>query len=475
MKYDVAIIGSGLGGLECAHILASAGLHVVVIERAHQPGGCMQSYRRDGMTFDTGFHSVGGLAEGQPLHEAFSRLGLLRLPWQRLDAEATDIVTIGKRSFRFSEGYDCFAETLAETFPHQREQLRHYVRMLASVHDLSSDETVRLMQTNAYEWFEKTFSDRLLVNVLSGGAIRMELRKESTSLFDFLHCNSGYVASSWRLRGSSSLIVSSLTDDIRSMGGEIVCDAEVVRMTLHDGRAAEAVCHDGRRFAADTFISDAHPSATCSWFDDSRVMRGVYRRRIANLANTFGMFTASLVLKPQTVVYFNHNKFVYRDNDVWDFYKRRGGVGGVMVSYRVPEQSGFATQIDLLTPMRQDEYQQWEGTKTSRRGDDYRRMKERKAQECIRLAETVLPGIGQNTATVLTSTPLTYRDYTLTPDGSAFGVRKDCRDAMATRLSVHTPIPNLLLTGQSIGVHGVEGVTMTSLRTCNEIIKRKGI
>lgn len=80
MKYDVIIIGSGLGGLECAHILSKAGKRVLVLEKEAQPGGCVQSYRRNGLTFDTGFHYVGGLEEGQSLYAAFSMLGLMALP-----------------------------------------------------------------------------------------------------------------------------------------------------------------------------------------------------------------------------------------------------------------------------------------------------------------------------------------------------------------------------------------------------------
>ena len=72
MKYDVVIIGSGLGGLICARQLAQSGRSVLVLERQVQPGGCLQSYRRDNMDFDTGLHYVGGLAEGQPLYDASS-------------------------------------------------------------------------------------------------------------------------------------------------------------------------------------------------------------------------------------------------------------------------------------------------------------------------------------------------------------------------------------------------------------------
>ena len=51
--YDVLIIGSGLGGLECGALLAQQGLRPLVLESSHQPGGCMQSFRRGGLHYDT--------------------------------------------------------------------------------------------------------------------------------------------------------------------------------------------------------------------------------------------------------------------------------------------------------------------------------------------------------------------------------------------------------------------------------------
>lgn len=85
MKYDVIVIGGGLGGLECGYILARAGKSVLVLEQGRQTGGCLQSYRRNGLKFDTGFHYVGGLEKGQPLYCVFEYLGLDSLPWHRMD------------------------------------------------------------------------------------------------------------------------------------------------------------------------------------------------------------------------------------------------------------------------------------------------------------------------------------------------------------------------------------------------------
>lgn len=117
----------------------------------------------------------------------------------------------------------------------------------------------QLMETNAWDWLNETFDDPLLVNVLSGSSMKLELRKESLPLFTFMHCNSSYIESAWRLRGGGSLIAQSLINDIEAMGGKVVCNAEVVELKETNGCITEAICQDGRRYAADTFISDIHP------------------------------------------------------------------------------------------------------------------------------------------------------------------------------------------------------------------------
>ena len=143
-----------------------------------------------------------------------------------------------------------------------------------------------------------------------------------------------------------------------------------------------------------------------------------------------------------------------------------------MVSARVPEDgSAYVRQIDLLTPLPWSWCQAWEHSRVGRRGADYEQQKDRLADACILLAERVLPGLRDMVEKRYTSTPLTWRDYTLSPCGSAFGVRKDCRQPLMTMLSTKTPIPNLLLTGQSLMLHGLEGVTMTALSTVEEITK----
>lgn len=484
MKYDIVVVGSGLGGLECAHILSRFGKSVLVLEKGSQPGGCIQSYRRGGMLFDTGFHYVGGLGEGQSLHAAFKSLGLLRLPWVQLD-RTFDRVTIGAHTFSFHQGYDAFVEVLAADFPQELDGLKSYANLLRTVEEHQLDvlnpslsETLlpaELFEKSAFQYLEETFHDEMLINVLSGTSLKMELRRESLPLFTFLHGNSSFIESSWRLQGDGSLIAASLANDIQAYGGKVVCHAEVQELVEKDGRLVQAICADGTVYEGDLFISDVHPAVTCSWIKQSQKLRKAYRTRISGQENTFGMLTVSLVMKPQTLKYFNYNRYVYRHPDVWTFYQKDGPAGGILMACRMPEDGEYARQVDLLTPMRWSECEPWSDTRVGRRGDAYKEMKERRADECIALAETVVPCLREMISARYVSTPLTYRDYTSTPQGSAYGMRKDFRNPMQTVLSPRTPIPNLYLTGQNLVLHGLHGVTMTSLFTCAEIVGKERI
>lgn len=485
MKYDVVIIGSGLGGLECAHILSKVGMSVLLLERGTQAGGCLQSYRRHGLAFDTGFHYVGGLDEGQSLHSAFRYLGLLRLPWQRLDNHF-DRVTIGNQTFNFAQRYDAFVETLTAAFPAERDALNKYADMLKQCGEQQFDALnpqtgessllSRLFETSAYQYLTETFHDPLLINVLCGTSLKMELRKESLPLFTFAHGNGSFIESSWRLKGDGSLIVNSLADGIRMHGGEIICNAEVQELVEKDGKLVHAVCSNGEIYEGTIFISNIHPAVTCNLVKQSSRMKKVYRSRITHLENTFGMFTVSLRIKPQTLRYFNWNQYIYKQPDVWTFYQKDGPVSGVLVSCRIPEDnSKYVQQLDILTPMPWSKCEQWNHTNVGRRGDDYKAMKKHVADECIALAERFIPGLRDMITGCYTSTPLTYRDYTLTPEGTAYGLRKDFNNPMLTLLSPRTPIPNLMLTGQNLMLHGLHGVTMTALFTCVEVLGKEPI
>ncbi|MCM1177102.1 MAG: NAD(P)/FAD-dependent oxidoreductase [Clostridium sp.] len=477
---SVIIIGSGLGGLECGYILAKKGMDVTILEQNSQIGGCLQSFVRGRALFDTGFHYVGGLNPEGSLYPLFRYFGLMDLPWVELDRECFDEVVIGDRSFPFASGHGLFAERLTEMFPREKDGIRRYTAFLKEVGEHIFDSfkprnmedfyTRSLFSRSAYEFLEETISDPLLRKVLSGTSLKMELNAESLPLYVFAQINNSFIQSSWRLRGGGSLIADSLAASIRAMGGKVLSDSKVTSMRERDGRIAEVVVNGEQILSADWVISSVHPSVTLSLVEDTKCIRKIYRSRMSSLENTFGMFTANVRLKPDSMPYMNRNIYVHRaDADLWR--PSPSSVDSVLLNWAVPyDNADDAISIDLLSPMHWSEVEKWTGTRIGHRGEDYVEFKNARTEACIELASRRLPELRDAVDRVYTSTPLSYHCYTGTCSGSAYGVRKDWRSPMTTVLTPKTPVANLLLTGQSLNLHGILGVSMTSVFTCASIL-----
>lgn len=477
-KESAIVIGAGLSGLECAYILAKNGMKVTVLEGNRQIGGCIQSFKRGGSVFDTGFHYVGGLGEGESLYPLFKYFHLTDLPWHRLDDDCFDEVYIGGKSYPFACGHAHFVERLAACFPDSRAELRQYTSLLQKVGDHIFDafkprestdfHTASLFAQSASQYLRDTISDPLLRKVLSGTSLKMELSRDTLPLYVFAQINNSFIQSAWRLEGGGMAIARSLAEDIGSMGGEIMTGTRVTGLVEKDGRISRVTAESNGQqtdFEADWVISSAHPAVTLDLVRESSRIRKIYRKRIARLENTFGIFTANLRLKKGALPYLNRNLYLHReDADLWA--PRPDSLESILVSFGVPHEGNHADTVDLLTPMSWAKVEKWSG----HRDEDYYRMKEEMADECLTRADKFIPGLREAVDKVFTSTPLTYRDYTSTPDGSAYGIRKDYRNTMLTVLAPRTPVENLVLTGQNLNLHGILGVSMTSVMSSATVL-----
>ena len=475
----VVIIGAGLGGLECGYILAKNGMKVTVLEREAQVGGCLQAFRRGAALFDTGFHYVGALDEGEALHTLFSYFDLMNLPWKKLDEDCFDEVVIGENAFAFANKHQRFYERMSSRFPQEREGLKKYVDFLKQVGDHIFDSfkgkddgtfTNSLFARSAYEFLNETVKDPLLRKVLSGTSLKMELNAPTLPLYTFAQINDSFIRSAWRLKGGGMQIADKLVEDILRMGGEVKTRANVTSIHEENGKVVGVTINEEDYMEAVWVISSVHPAYTVSLVGDSQKIRRIYRNRMVNLDNTFGMFTANIRLKPGMLPYENKNIYIHRpDADLWRVDTLN--TESVLVNYSVPEEySSTAVNIDLLSPMSWHEVEKWANYPVGKRGDDYVAYKEAKAEECIRLVEKRLPYLRGAIDKVFTSSPLSYYSYVASAEGCAYGIRKDYNKPMFTVLTPKTPIPNLLQTGQSLNLHGILGVTMTSFFTCSEIL-----
>ena len=479
-KTDTIVIGGGFGGLTCALALAKAGKRVLVLEQSPVLGGAFQSFRRRGQILDTGFHFVGGAGEGEVMYPIVTFFGLEDLPWQRLDDDFVEIHRHGK-TFTLRRGHDQFADALSVQFPDDKAAIDELVRLMHNINERiyetvlpeKSTRMNELMAVPAKTYLETHFQSPELRDILCGQCLTTELTDE-LPLYAFIQSLNSFIQGAYRLRGGGETLVNKLRDNLLTAGGSILTRKTVIGFEIgQDGRICSAKCADGTDYAADTFISTLHPAQTVSLIPECPQIRGVARRRVQRLQNTVGMFTVQLALKPGTVPYRNRNISILECDDLWHTpCGQDAPVRNLLVSYYVPDEGDCASSLDLLTPMAWDAVSEWADSTVGHRPEEYKAFKRQKAEECIAFATHYLPELQENIVDYWTSTPLTYRDYTGIPQGSAFGVRKSCMNLIGTVTSPVTAFPNLFLAGQNLMLHGMLGTAMSSLLACNLICGR---
>ena len=133
----VIIIGSGIGGLSMAIILAKLGFDVTVVEKNKHAGGMLRSYVRKGIHCNVGLHYLGALDSGQVLQRCFDYLGIMdQLPLQRMGIDApvdryyfTDDLDRPDQ-FDMPVGIDAYEANLKEAFPEEHPQINGFMKLV---------------------------------------------------------------------------------------------------------------------------------------------------------------------------------------------------------------------------------------------------------------------------------------------------------------------------------------------------------
>jgi all-trans-retinol 13,14-reductase len=489
---NIIIVGSGLGGLVCGAILAGEGYHVTVLEMNRQIGGNLQTYARDKHIFDSGVHYIGGLEKGQNLYKIFKFLGIIdKLKLVRMSMDSFDKILFhsdGKK-YSYAQGYDRFSETLIREFPDEAEAINKYCETLQNVCSRFPMYNVRegdyMEKSDFLEVDTKAFIESLtknvrLRNVLAGNNQLYAGIPDKTPIYIHALVLNSYIESSWRLVNGGSQIAKLLSRKITDAGGVIKNRSEVKQLEVKDGKISAAITDKGERYEGDYFISNIHPSRTLEMVDSDQI-RPAFRHRIDNLENSISIFILNITLKPGMWKYENCNYYAYQSEDVWDtlHYTEESWPGSYALFYTgEPEGTEYAEGLTLMAYMHFDEVAKWKDTyntvgRPGERGSDYEEFKKRKSEKLLDVVEKQFPGLRKSIKNYYASTPLTFRDYMGTRDGSIYGIVKDYKDPFKTFISPRTKIENLLLTGQNINLHGVLGVTISSLVTCSVLLGMK--
>jgi all-trans-retinol 13,14-reductase len=496
-NYDFIIVGSGMGGLTSSVILAKHGYKVLVLEKNHQIGGALQVFSRDKCVFDTGVHYVGGLDKGENLYRLFNYLEIYdSLKMKSLDRDCFDMIRFADGStFKHGQGYENFKNELVLAFPNEEKAIETFCAKIIEICDFFPMYNLNEQVSNSYydnpdvlaigAWdyvCNLTENDRLK-NVLLGSGPLYAGEIKSTPLYVVALIMNSYISGSYRFVDGGSQISKQLVKRLRENGGEILKHKEVIGANYNEaGELVSVTCSDDTTYAGTHFISNMHPSLTIDIFGKDK-FRPAYRDRIQRLENTVSSFMVYFSLKENSFPYFNYNFYDYYTENVWDTvdYDKENWPQMLYVCTPASSKSDkFAESICVMCYMSISEVKEWEDSfntiaSPEERGKAYQKFKDDKQELVIQRLESKFPGLRENIKNVYSSTPLTYKDYIGTPEGSLYGIKKDYRNPVASIVNAKTRIPNLYLTGQNIVFHGILGATIGAFVTCFNFIDYKNL
>ncbi|SEK27982.1 all-trans-retinol 13,14-reductase [Aquimarina amphilecti] len=492
-KFDVIIIGSGLGGLVSANILAKEGKKVCVLEKNNQFGGNLQTFVRDKSIFDTGIHYIGGLDKGQNLYQYFKYLDIMDdLKLKRMDIDAYDVITFDDDEYEYphAQGYDNFVKQLVKFFPEEEKAIQEYVDKVKDVcyrfplYNLEEGDRYYgedLLTLKAKDYIDSTIKDPKLRAVLAGSNLLYAGDPEKTPFYVHALSVNSYMESAWRCIQGGSQIAKLLVKRFRALGGKIYKYQEVNQFNFEEDKLVSVSTTKGDTFYADNFISNVDPKLTLQIVGKER-FRKLYYKRIQNTESIISSFSLYIVFEKGTFPYINKNYYHTKTFDqVWTTqgYSEENWPEAYMFTTNEDlKNPGYAENLTSIAYMRFDEMEPWSDTfntvaEKNDRGEDYEAFKQRKIEAYLKEIEKKFPNIRSCIKSIHTSTPLSYRDYIGCYEGSMYGFAKDADNPMKSFLSPRTRIPNLLFTGQGLNMHGVLGVTISAVVTCGELVGKE--
>lgn len=492
-EFDILVIGSGLGGLVSALVLAKEGLKVCVLEKNNQYGGNLQTFSRDKLIFDTGVHYLGGLSEGQNLHQYFSYLEIMEeLQLHKMDENGYDKITFGddETEYPHAQGYRNFVEQLSKYFPEEKDNLEDYCEEIQRVcsqfprYNLVGKDNYNeeILHLNTKRFIESLTSNKKLQSVLLGSNFLYAGDSENVPFYVHALTVNSYIQSAYKCIKGGSQISKLLIRRLREYGVEVHKHAEVSEFIFNENNILSGVkTSGGKEYFAKKFISNIEIRTTLKLLGEERLKKS-FVNRIISWEPVPSCFSVYLVMKPQSFHNFNYNIYHFANEEmVWNahrYQKEKWPETYMLSSTESRHNPGFSESLTAISYMDFQEVEAWKETSNTvadehERGALYEKFKLEKAEKMIDALERKFPDLRKSIKRFYTSSPLSYRDYIGSFNGNMYGYMKSSENPLKTMVSPRTKIDNLFLTGQSVNMHGILGCTIGAFNTCAEILGKE--
>ena len=457
--YDVIVIGSGLGGLTAAALLARAGRKTLLIERNHGVGGAASTYKAGDLIIEASLHETSDPCDPiDPKHHVLARAGVLNeVEW--VPTGSLYEVRGGPvgAPFVLPEGFAAARSALTERFPSARAGIGAVLgdmeciatglgtlsRGRAAIREPGKALSALAKLGPVVKGWRLSLTERFDHALGDDEAAKCALAANLAYWHDdparlwwilFAVAQGGYVASGGRyIRGGSQRLSNALARALKAAGGEIVLRRRVTEMLFDAHGRPTGVAHErregGERTVAEApvVVGNAAPAVLAAMLprpcgSGSGLLTRGRALSISLFSATFGLSTRPAELGFRSYSNFLLPRWMKKLADYRLSGDLMAGLPGndmpilTVVDYSAIE-SGIAGPPYPVSVVGVDKVGHWSGLDNAA----YDARRERWREAIIGAIDREFPGFASSVVGSVFSTASTMQSYLNAPDGAVYG------------------------------------------------------
>jgi all-trans-retinol 13,14-reductase len=493
--WDYIVIGSGMGGMTAAALLAKIGKRALVIEQHYVPGGFTHSFRRPGYSWDVGVHAVGEVTERSLTGRLLSALTDGRLRWASLGPVYDE--------FHYPEGFRVdfpdnpreFRENLVAAFPREVKAIDEYLELVRKVSggmkayhlartfpQRAAALTDRLLARRAQHYLELNTA-RTLATLSDDERLRSVFAAQ-WAYYGSVPSRSSFAIQALVVKhfqwggyypvGGSKRIAAELLTTVAEGGGWTRIATDVDQILVRGGKAVGVRLKSGEEILAGRVISAAGVGTTVRRLLPAELRAARWVHEVEQLTPAPAHVCLYLGFKGdiRRAGASGANKWFYdtwsTEEDAWRV-RNDGDIAGAPVLYcsfpslKDPEHDPGPEERhtgEVVTFVPWEVFAPWRGTAWKKRGADYEAFKERLSQRLLEQFLDKMPGLRPMLDYVELSTPLSTDNFCRPLAGSIYGLEPTPARFKSPWLRPRSPVANLFFAGSDVASVGVIGAMM---------------